>query len=511
MPSPYHGIRPPYTLPSDVVFFHDWRYVDTGSFSWQDENGHGLGIFTDCPAPPMHLVHHHIPHGVRIAAQPATVGDPVISSGADRIYLFPGSMIHDGGVYRLWLESWPREHIASGKCGAYNDLRYFESDDGVEWRAPEIGRIERDGNRRNNIVYGGDARPDSVGFHGGCVFLDPSAPPTERYKAWHLGNATQEMKAAYLARRPNDADKNHLGVKNPAGLFAATSPDGLDWSPIPEPMVLQHSDTQNVCTYDTVTRKYVAYCRSWFFGRRTIGRMESDEFRDFPLPEELFWPDASMDPSELWYNNAKTIMPGTVDYHLMFPMRWSLSTDRFDFHMASSPDGIVWNKVPDGPVCEPGDPGSWNEGVVVPGVGLVELPGHRTGLLIQGARIPHKYPRNPPVGELAWAWWPKERLVALEAEREGAFSLWPLRVTGRAVELNASTHFTGFVQVEACDQGGKPLPGRSFEDCDPVHGDELARTVTWRGQSDLCLTEGSVVILRFRMRAAKLFSARFVS
>ena len=28
--------RPPYTLPSNIVYFHDWRYVDTGSFAYVD-------------------------------------------------------------------------------------------------------------------------------------------------------------------------------------------------------------------------------------------------------------------------------------------------------------------------------------------------------------------------------------------------------------------------------------------------------------------------------------------
>ena len=33
MASPYHGLRPPFRLPSDVVHFHDWRHVDHGSTS----------------------------------------------------------------------------------------------------------------------------------------------------------------------------------------------------------------------------------------------------------------------------------------------------------------------------------------------------------------------------------------------------------------------------------------------------------------------------------------------
>ena len=32
---------------------------------------------------------------------------------------------------------------------------------------------------------------------------------------------------------------------------------------------------------------------------------------------------------------------------------------------------------------------------------------------------------------------------------------------------------------------GKPIAGFSFEDCDPLHGNYLERTVTWKGQADV--------------------------
>ena len=76
--------------------------------------------------------------------------------------------------------------------------------------------------------------------------------------------------------------------------------------------------------------------------RRGIGRTMTDDFHRFPLPEEIFWPDATQAPHDTWYASGKTVMPGAPDYHLMFPLRWHLPTDRFEFHLASSPDNIVW-------------------------------------------------------------------------------------------------------------------------------------------------------------------------
>jgi hypothetical protein len=202
------------------------------------------------------------------------------------------------------------------------------------------------------------------------------------------------------------------------------------------------------------------------------------------------------------------MVPGTTDYHVMFPLCWSLIDDHFDFHLATSPDGIVWGLVPGGPVCRPGRPGDWDGGVVAPGLGLVDLPGDRMGILVAGSPVPHKHPRQPPLGALAWAWWPKGRLVALQAETEGSFALWPLLFEGRTARLNFRTAPAGYVTVEALGPEGV-LPGRSFDDCDPLSGDHLDHPITWRGESDLSHAEDAPVTLRFRLRCAELYSVAF--
>jgi hypothetical protein len=140
---------------------------------------------------------------------------------------------------------------------------------------------------------------------------------------------------------------------------------------------------------------------------------------------------------------------------------------------------------------------------------MVELPGERMGILFGGSPVPHKHPRRPPLGQVGWAWWRKGRLVALEAKEEGSFALCPLIVRGRVARLNVSTSPGGYVQVEASSSKGKPLPGRRFEDCDPISGDFLDRVVTWRGESDLAHNDSEPIVLRLRLRVAELFSITF--
>lgn len=292
-------------------------------------------------------------------------------------------------------------------------------------------------------------------------------------------------------------------------LCGAVSRDGIRWTPRRDPLLLQTSDTQNICEYDPSLDRYVGYCRSWVMGRRTIARTTSEDFRHFTFAEEVFWPGPAEKPYSTWYANAKTVMPGASDHHLMFPMRWDLTTDEFQFHLASSPDNTMWQFVPGGPVCTRGETGDWDGGTVAPGHGLVELPDDKIGILYCGTAVPHKHPRRAPYGDLAWATWDKGRIAALDCPEDGQFSLYPLVFEGRSLTLNMHTAMTGFVRVEALDENGKVLPRRSFDDCDHLSGNRLAQPVTWRGESDLGHVDGRPVQLCFRLRNAQLFSVAF--
>ena len=504
--------RPPYTLPSNIVYFHDWRYVDTGSWKWVDSQGQPLPLWSPDPLPPdLRLEHGDRPKGIRLVAQPARKTEPFLTPyDSSEILLYAGTIIHDEGRYRLWYDCWPKESEIS-RMGNFNILRYAESDDGVDWKFPKLGLIEYQGSRDNNIVYGATVVPGS-GYNAGCIFKDPSAPADERYKIFYQGSISQEQLARYRSRRPDAVDPfwdETTDTEMIPAVFGGTSPDGLRWKSLPEPLLVQYCDTANVCTYDVARGTYVAYVRSRSFNRRSISRTETDDFQSFPLSEDVFYPDATCAPYNLWYANAKTVMPGSSDYHVMFPLRWNMFDDSWDFYLATSPDDVIWGFVPGGAVCKPGEPGAWDAGVVALGVGLVRLPEKRMGIPFAGTPLPHKHPRRPPLGAIAWAWWPEGRLVALEAAEEGSFALFPLHFQGRTVHLNFRTAVAGYVQVEALDGDGKPLPGREFADCGHLCGDQLDRVVTWRGQSDLGHTEGSPVKLRFRLRSAELFSVEF--
>ncbi len=512
MISPLRNKRPPYELPSDIIYFFDWRYVHPGRHTgWLTADGERKRYWSNDPVEPTLHQPGYMPLGIRLRAKPAQKTEPILVPEQDEDFIWSGAVvIHEEGRYRMWYETAPREMVNHDtyRMGGYDYIRYAESDDGETWHHPSLSLLERNGSKDNNIVYGVPLI-DATGLHGATVFKDPSAPAEERYKMFHTGRMGGQMKERYLRERPDELCAQSFNGDLLEGFFGAVSPDGLHWTPLEEPLVSQVSDTHNVCEYDPVLGQYVAYCRSHYFDRRSIGRLSSPDFRRMPLSEEVFWPNGANEPYDLYYANSKTIMPGTTDYHIMFPLRWRLRDDSFAFLLAASPDNVVWSPVPGGPVCRPGEPGTWDGGTVAAGVGLVNLPGDRMGVTVGGTAEGHKQLRQRPSVKINWATWSKGRLAALEAPEEGTFRTFHLTIPQRRVHLNFKTVIGGRIQMQVNDSKYQPLPGRSFEDCDWLVGDEIDKEITWKGEADLGHEGDAPISLGFRLRCAELYSVEF--
>lgn len=514
-----HSLGVPYPLPSNKVLFTDLRYVRPGEFSYlpADEVRSPFWGFGEWPD--MLWQRRNFPSGLRLVAQPPQREGPSFPwTQPWEQFAGGGALRYDEGRYRFWYEcvdpatmdEQPSPSRTWGP-GEANLLSYAESADGFTWEKPSLGLASWQGRKDTNIVYGGPLCPET-GYHGGCVFRDPSAPPDERYKVFHLGLLSAQRLKEYQQQRPDDMDPMAVrpDLDKAWGLFGGVSPDGLIWKPLPDVFAVHHADTSNVACFDQALGRYVAYVRTWYYGRRSVGRMESPDFRRWTMPKNLVIPTPDLLPfSSVWYGPSKTVYPDTTDYHLMFTYEWRVAEDRFYVHLWSSPDGESWSYVPGGPILSPGNDGEWDGGGVVASTGLVPLSSNRVGVLCIGFRVPHKYPRRPPLSELGWATWPKGRLAALQAAEQGEFTTAALLFQGDHLLLNVRTRRVGQVLVEAVGPKGEVLPGRSFAECDPVRGDHLSRTVTWKGEPHLGHRPGDPVYFRFRLVAADLFGLEF--
>jgi hypothetical protein len=536
----------PVELKSNYIYFASWKYVRQGGFGWtiqrdpqasDAEQNVGAWLKGDGTRPAVFET-SDMPRGVRLVAQPA-----------QKVPFEPGQLaaqVFDEGKYKTWYGQDPcpdpepyssKDRILPGYNG---HVAYAESADGVTWTRPNLGLLEYAGNKDNSVVFRGDLNGSTRGFHGGSVFVDPSSVD-ERYKMLYLGIITDQEWADFAAKYPDEVDtmarrQDVGGFRCVVAVFGAVSPDGLHWTTLPEPLMIQHADTLNTCYYDVDRKEYVAYVRAWQVnpraagealagpdswigvGRRSIGRAVSKDFRHFGPPEIEMSTGADMAPSHLFYTNGKTTLPGIPDNHVMFPWVWELESDGGSTWLLSSADGRFWSQVPGGPVVSIGAPGEGDGGYVVCSGNLLEYPGGRWCLAYGGNPIPHKYPGRdfnlrkglfPGVaGVGGLATWPKGRLVALQCDEEGEFATVAVLPRGERLRLNASVKPSGYIKTAVRALGQGDVPGRGFDEADRLIGDGLEMPVTWQG-GDLLNHGGAPVILRFKLRQAKLFGIEF--
>lgn len=414
-------------------------------------------------------------------------------------------IIPDGGKFRMWYQGahWQFDPNDPKPNHPYH-LCYAESDDGLHWMKPNLGLIEADGSKDNNICLSG--------FLDNCTpFKDenPDCPPAEKYKA--IGYAKE-------------------------GLIAWQSPDGIHWQRFGDkPLITKGAfDSQNVAFWDPEIKKYRAYIRDFHDNLRDIRLSVSDNFRDWTVPEILDVTPAIK--NEQFYTNCIARYPRAPHLFLGFPVRyverrWSpsmkalpdlahreirakagerIGTAITDGVFMSSRDGFHFHRWPEAflPIG-PERPGSWVYGDCYAAHGLIETESKLPGASKEFSfYIAENYWR---ITEKIRRWTLRiDGFVAATAPLDGGELLTkPFDFQGKRLSLNFATSAAGSLRVALTDVLGNPIPGFSFADCDETFGDSLDRTITWRGKSDMSSVAGKSVRLRFQLNDAKLFAFQF--
>jgi hypothetical protein len=177
---------------------------------------------------------HSLPfkHNLQLTLVPVTKypGNPVLrkgpkgSSDHGHACLY-GTVIKTGNKFRMWYLGMIED---SGKNaytpGWYRPMCYAESDDGINWVKPELGLVELNGNKKNNIcLIEGDPKAVTLINDFLSVMYDPEDPdPSKRYKAVYIN-------IMLLTDVRGGLSKVARNEKRPAMSVAATSADGLRW------------------------------------------------------------------------------------------------------------------------------------------------------------------------------------------------------------------------------------------------------------------------------------------
>lgn len=490
----------------------DWGFVLAGHVAYADrrtgnalplDGPHDVDDPADVAAVPL-----AVPSGVRLRVQPAQKG------GTFAEELFPPEFPWEENctVHTLLFDEQDRKFKVW-----YRTKRFFafaESDDFRRWHRPLtrampyenhaetnlLGVINKEEIKQSDLRSIDEAR---LGYAGGfCV--DPSAPPEERYKSVFLGHLKEDTdRYAAAANRPISA----MTGPGSTVLFGAVSTDGVGWRVLPKPILLHDGDTLSVPAFDAATGRYRLYTRLYQHNRRTVGLAETADFRAWPLPQNALVPGPDESPSTDYYASAFAVYPHVPQIQTMLCTVYDRAVDRSEIRLATSRDGHTFHFSPGGPVLSTTPAEERESGFLAAFPGLVRTPDGRMLCFYDVHQTPHKFPRHKFGGSRHYAaWWPADRLVALEAPERGEFTLTPAELTARRIVLNMQSERTGEMLVELRDDEFRPIAGRTFADCDPLVGDHLRAIVAWKGDSDLAQLVGKTIYVSFRLRAAKLFS-----
>ena len=407
------------------------------------------------------------------------------------------TVVKDGDLYRMWY-----------RCADYYIVipplhAYAESADGVHWEKPDLGLIEYEGSKHNNIVWMGP------GYDMG-VFLDrnPDAAADARYKAVSV-----------------DVLRDSEGAVEDA-LLAMASPDGLRWRLMQREPVMSDPphDTMHCAFWDSRRSEYVMYTRGLAGegdftagvrgvkpGVRWVRRTTSKDFINWTTPEPIDTGDA---PFEHLYTNVCVPYERAPHISIMFPARyvpertpdpdWPEDVGVDDVVFMSSRDGLNFDRGFMEAFIRPGlDKRNWHERALKVERGIVQTsPTELSIYATEHAKLPDVHVRRYTLRT--------DGFVAANAGYPGGELITrPLVFEGRELELNYSTSAVGHVRVEVQDPEGRPHEGFGLDRCPHIFGDEIEGVVRWHNGADLGAVAGKPVRLRFELKDADLFAFRF--
>jgi len=414
--------------------------------------------------------------------------------------------------FRMWYNvdvlDDPRDGEYAGKTG------YRESADGIHWPGPY--------KRLDSLPV--DGRPR----FGACVLDDgpQCATPSERYKIMYF-----------------DAGQW-------AGPRVAFSGDGVKWTMVNEgkPILKVNNgdDTWTAC-YDPIRKRYFLIGKKYapFTWTNAEGQKVKESIRlyftsfsqDFKTWSEpkgmIFSPDEKDSGITQWYGAAGLQVRGGLIIGFLRVLRDDKTTEGApeDAIKANSTgwaglggselgkrggagmgytvlcwtrDGVTWQRDRHtDPFLEP-DPkvGTWDH--AMSWIGSSTAVGDDLYLYYAGYRWGHKY-HHSTERQIGLVTIKRDRYVARVADKSGGqITTAVVKLDAGEMTLNADAS-SGEIFVQVSDVDGKPLPGYSFADCQPIKADGLNLPVKWSGKS-LADLHGKTVRLQFSIKNASLYA-----
>lgn len=384
-----------------------------------------------------------------------------------------------------------------------NHVGYAESTDGIHWTKPELGIVQFEGARANNLVVSAfDPNATNGGqCHNPSVVRAPAGSPADaRYALFGFDSRRGHARAAWSA-------------------------DGLHWRYTADDEtkpLFSSSDVVNFA-YDPYRTRYLATWKTRNRRGRAVGVAWSPDGRTWTKPWDgpVFAAD-DLDPDTTqiygmpvfpyqglyvglpWIYHARYFRFGQYSVAKLHEAQAD-SPRTMDVQLAWSWDLVNWTRPPDRrPFLARGNRGTWNAGMVVTARAPVVV-GDRLFFYYGGTDGVHDDRRVRAAIGLATL--RLDGFCSLAAgPTEGSVITRREPLLAPRVQINARTAADGEIRCEILDRRNRPLPGFSRADCVPFRGDAVAHSLCWQLAEIPLDQRRQDYKLRFWLRNASLFS-----
>ncbi len=399
-----------------------------------------------------------------------------------------GTVMVEGGVFRMWYAGaqhpGSREDLRANFGGAawqkLMHICYAESEDGIQWRRPDLGLVEFGGDSANNLLP--------------ALWRMPTIVKTDR---------------SPVAGEPYVCTEQMLGLV-PEEAVLHTSADGLDWHTHPaersypgsRPFYFEYDSM----FFDESAGLWRAYGN---YGpgptRRTGGMAVSEDLIHWeghpenPIVDPLQIPETRVHDFIVWQEMGLCI--GMLEV--------GPAPASYEFGLMISHDGVHFSRPDPTGLFLGCDPESWDQGMLLMASAPVAV-GNDWWLYYSSL-----WPRMTP-GEPPHAIHYRHMSAGLATIRRGGYAHYqPQRPDAAAevqtVALTCATPGTwrlscnatvgDSLRVAVIDAAtGEPLPGHGIDEAVPLAGDGLELPVAWRGGDVLLVTPDRPIALRLELR-----------
>lgn len=420
-----------------------------------------------------------------------------------------GTVLHDpySGLFHLWYRS--HNCMLRGPCDVAMTRQFNQSGswachatskDGIHWVRSNLRRVPYRSSVDNNMFS----------ITVGPILNDHLSGVVPNY----TGSGPALIATAYSQFA--DPVYNH-------GIIHLSSDNGVDWEPHFPPALPLDGDA-HCLMWDSRSQSYLCTTRSAAHAHmirrlRRRGYRKLQEKRHIALAKSrdlVHWTpmltileadENDGEQAQLYHMYIVPFGHLYLGFVQLFYMEQTMHFGPLDEHLCYSRDLNEWHRMSiREPILPRGEAGAWDQSVVSLAHSKPHPEGDRMRFWFGGKNTEH--------------WQLGHTGFSTATLRRDGFACWRAGATSGTIttkpmhmdwatwpSLNVDAT-DGEARVELCDTDGKPLPGCSAADGEPIRGDHMRATVTFPGRRGSFIRHTGAVRIRVHLRNAKLYAIK---